>query len=180
MPSNQSEVQLTPYVEVDGQRTISDHFVEGFFLSLQEEGMHEVVFPTGNVRTSVEFLAHMKLTTNVPVFAFVEKGLAGVAWLNSITETSALCHFAASIRAGGQIALDVGREILDYWFSMKNGDDAFLFDVIVGMIPESNKAAQSFSEKVGFNLVGAVPNLMRNVYSGEKEALVIYYFERGG
>ena len=178
MLSNQSDIQLLPYVEVNGTRTIRDEVVEGFFREMAEEGTHKIVFPEGKIKTEKDFLSLMKSDQNVPVFVLSENRMAGVAWLNGFHEIHALCHFGVLAWARGQVALDAGRAVLDHWFALADDDNGPRLEMVIGMIPESNWPANAFANQVGFNRVGAIPHYMQNAYTGESEGIVIFYYRR--
>ncbi|KKK47640.1 hypothetical protein LCGC14_3153140, partial [marine sediment metagenome] len=134
MPSNQSNIQLLPYVEVNGVRTIGDEIVKDFFHQMMEEETQKIVFPEGKIKSETDFLSLMKSVQNVPVFVFSENRIAGVAWLNGFHEIHALCHFGVLAWARGQVALDAGRAVLDYWFSWADESDGPKLEMVIGMI----------------------------------------------
>ena len=145
---------------------------------MTEEETQKIVFPEGKIKTEIDFLSLMKSTQNVPVFVFSENRIAGVAWLNGFHEIHALCHFGVLAWARGQVALDAGRAVLDYWFSWADESDGPKLEMVIGMIPESNWPALGFALQAGFKRVGEIPSFMQNAYTGESEGIVIFYYRR--
>ena len=184
MPLNQSnvkqldELRLLPYVELDGARTLSDEIVKSFFRQMVEEGTHTEIFPQGHIRTEEDFLAMLKAPQNVAVFVLSSKALAGVAWLNGFQEHHAFAHFATLKWARGPVARSSAQKIFDYWFSMQTPSGDNIFDLLIGMVPASNISTQRFLEHFAFTKLGAIPNMMQNAYTGERESIVFFYLTR--
>lgn len=56
----------------------------------------------------------------------------------------------------------LGQAVLDHWFGTMS------FDVIAGVTPRTNRAAISFIKRLGFQMIGDVPNF--TVYDGKPSA----------
>lgn len=62
--------------------------------------------------------------------------------------------------------------VLDYWMSFES------LKVIIGTTPETNGPAANFATRIGFVRLGAIPKMIRNVYSGKDVAAIILYYVR--
>ena len=165
---------LIPYVEINGQKTITDEQIRSIWNQLVKDGTEKVVFYESGVKNEEEFLKWVKNPNNLMVFPIREDKLMGVAWINGINGNYAFGHFAFFKESAGKYTIDMGKEILDYWFSIP-GDDGPLFEVILGLIPEFNQKALHYIEKLGFERVGRIPRIVNR--NGNKEAAILSYYE---
>lgn len=140
-------------MNLNGQWTVSDADLFALAHRMQEEGLIELVFAGRCVKTATEFVAAMKLPSNLVVFAYVDGEIAGVAWLNGISSTHGFGHFCFTRSAKGE-TVRIGRAILDYWKTFPS------LEVIVGMIPASNERAIIYALKLGFTSLGSIPKMM--------------------
>ena len=170
-------ITLIPYVEIDGARTVSDSVVKEAFRKTVQDKTHTTVFYDGKIKTEDEFLDLMKDPKNLPVFVLVDDKLSGYAWINSIADNHAFAHFNFFKETWGKCAEDIGKSLLDYWFSFP-GSNGPMFDVLIGMIPKFNTKANRFIERLGFVRVGEIPMMLRNAYAGERTAAVLSYKTR--
>lgn len=141
-------MDIIPYVEIDGARTVSDVYLIGVYNQLVEDGTADIVFSRGEVKTAQEFIALMKHPNNLPLFLVVDQSIKGVAWLNHLSGNYAFGHFAFFKETWGNTR-EMGEKIINYWFSFP-GDNGPLLDVIVGMVPSKNPRAIKFVQKLGF------------------------------
>jgi hypothetical protein len=141
-------MDILPYVEIDGARTVPDVYLTGCYNQLVEDGTADIVFSRGEVKNSQEFIQLMKHPNNLPLFVVIDKQIKGVAWLNHVSGNYAFGHFAFFKETWGKTK-EMGEAIIDYWFSFP-GENGPLFDVIVGMVPSKNPRAIRFVEKLGF------------------------------
>ena len=88
-----ADIKLLPYVHLNGEWTLSDNVLHGFFEQLIEDGTAGVVFADGYIVSSDQFIQFMQQTKNLPVFAFMDNVIVGLAWLNAITGKHAFAHF---------------------------------------------------------------------------------------
>jgi RimJ/RimL family protein N-acetyltransferase len=67
-------------------------------------------------------------------------------------------------------SLEIGHAVLDHWF-LNMG-----FDVIAGITPRANRAAVQFIKRLGFQIVGDVPNF--TMYEGKQCASATSFMTR--
>ena len=165
---------LIPYVELENGWTITDDQIIAVWLQLVDDGTSDIVFYDSKIKDALDFLGWVKNPDNLMVFLIAENKIMGVAWLNGLAGNQAFGHFAMFKAAAGKYTLDLGKEVLDYWFSMP-GEDGKLLDIVLGMIPEFNSKALHYIEKLGFKQVGRIPKIIRR--EGRKEAAILSYYE---
>jgi len=169
---------LVPYVELNGSRTISDDILISVFNQTKEDGIFDTVFYEGNINTEQDFISIMKSANNYPVFIFDEdKTPLGYAWLNGLGNNHAFAHFCYLKRSWGKHTQEFGSKLLKYWFSFP-GEEGLLFDVILGNVPDFNKHAHKYIEKLGFKKVGEIPKMCINKSSNRKSSYYLYYYLR--
>lgn len=129
----------------------------------------ETTFYANSVPDGDEFLAILQRTENLPVVAFDDRELAGLAWINAIKSDHAFAHYWFARGVWGRRSVEVAKEILDYWFRFDKDNDA-LFKVLLGETPANNRRAAAFNKRIGFTEVGTVPKV-----SGS--GVTIFYLE---
>jgi hypothetical protein len=67
-------------------------------------------------------------------------------------------------------SLEIGRAVLDHWF-LNMG-----FDVIAGITPRANRAAIAFIKRLGFHIIGDVPEF--TMYEGKRCASATSFMTR--
>lgn len=139
------------------------------------EGTFQRVFYEGNVHTPYDFLEMMKRPGNLPIFVF--RGVEPVAfgWLNGLIGKRAFAHFCTLKTAWGRDALQACQLGLKFWMSFEDSGDP-IFDVLIGVIPSSNRKAIEFAERVGFTKLGEIPGMAE--YMGDRVASTILYHSR--
>lgn len=175
---NDIDIKLLPYVRIDGEYTLSDFVLHGFFQQLQEEKTAQIVFQDGFICNGVDFINFLKEPRNLPAFAFIDNKIVGVAWINGITGKHAFAHFALLKSIWGKHSEEVGKAYLQYWFALPSTKKEPLLDVILGFIPAKNSHALQFIKRLGFKQVGEIPSIMYNAIDHEYEAGVLSYIKR--
>jgi hypothetical protein len=165
-------VVLIPYVEINGARVISDDVIHGFYDILDEEGSRDVVF--GSPKYDKEgFVKMLKSPRNLPVFIYdsEDQTALGLAWINGLARNHGFAHFAhLKIATVKRKTIQMGQAVMKYWFAL-GGDDPVI-DVIVGNIPSSNKRAIRYVQRLGWTVLGEIPQI---AYDG---AMTVTYIER--
>ena len=167
-----NEISLLPYAKVNDAWTLSDDIILDVARQCQKDGTFTRVFCEGEVETPEHFLAVMKQPTNAPVFIYRGTSPVGFAWLNGFAGNIAFGHFCFIVSAWGPDTERAGRMVLDYWMSFES------LKVIIGTTPETNGPAANFATRIGFVRLGAIPKMIRNVYSGKDVAAIILYYVR--
>lgn len=167
-----NEIQLVPYVELESGWTLPDEFLYSLAGQMVREGTFHRVFYDGHITTPEQFLATMQKPANVPVFFFDGTEPLGFAWLNGLNGGLAFAHFGGLKSARGR-SVRVGQLALAYW--MKN----FTFlRLILGITPQPNRLAVRFIERIGFRVLGEIPNVLWDAYQAERVPAVISYYVR--
>ncbi len=166
-------IELVPYVKLNGEWTVPDNVMAAIYYQMKIDGTLDTVFYDGKVNSPEELVSLMKDPINLPVVTLVDKKISGIYWLSGVSNNYAFGHFCAFKNAWGKYTKEIAQRVLDYWFSFPS-KDGFLFDVIIGMIPEFNERAIRYAEDIGFSRVGAIPKMANKKYS-----VVILYRLRG-
>lgn len=175
--TQQNQIKLVPFVELDGEWILSDGFLDSIFDKIVEQGLLKTTFWEGNVTDHSHFESLAKSSHNHMLFFFEDTNCVGFAWLSSVTTNYAFAHFCMFREIWGR-AVDVGKTGMDYWFSWP-GTDGPLLDVIVGIMPGFNKHAHKFVESLGWTRLGVIPGMFRDQNRNREDA-VIYYRGRDG
>lgn len=160
---------IYPYSKVNGVWSIPDSHLELAFYKMVRDKTLKIVFWDGKVKTKNEFIMYMQTDGNFPLFIYDKSELIGFAWLNSIGQNFAFAHFCMFYENWGKDKSKIIDDVFGYWRSFD------LFDVILGIIPATNKKAISFLSKAGFVKLGAIPNIINNIYYGKKMPAMIAY-----
>lgn len=90
-------------------------------------------------------------------FEATENGvLKGFFWLNRLEGRFARLHFCTFDKPETMTRAEFGKEVLRQAISL-NDDDGYLFDMFMGITPESNKAAVEFSIACGAKRACVLP-----------------------
>lgn len=166
-----SDIELIPYIEVNGIRTLTDDQVKAVYCQMAADGTLNTVFASGPIKSPAEFMSMMKSPTNLPVVLAISGRFAGIGWLNGLEDNHAMAHFCFYKEHWGRRSFDLGKKLLNYWMGFN------LFDVLVGRIPSFNKRAIHFVERLGFRRVGEIPYLGKDL-NGDRVSMSILYYSR--
>ena len=150
-------IELLPYIEFNGTRTLSDDVLKEVFATIKREGTLATVFCDGKVSSPEDFIFTMKNPNNIVAFILLDGQIKGFAWLNGCSDNYAFAHFCFFKEVWGK-AEAMGKAVLDYWFKFP-GVEGPLFDLILGLMPKFNQRAQKFVERLGFVRVGEIPKM---------------------
>lgn len=170
-------ITVFPYVEINGVFTLPDETVKAVLYKMVHDGTFQIVFYEGMIKSEEDFLKLLKSKGNYPVFVYADGKIQGLAWLNDLKDNHATGHFCVFRESWGKTAREMGIEVLKYWFSFKNGDKS-LFDVILGVTPSEYKPAVNFINEIGFKVLGEVPHVCYNAFTGKRGAATFSYCER--
>jgi RimJ/RimL family protein N-acetyltransferase len=171
-------IQLLPYSMVDGSWSIPDEgMIDAFFKASEQESIKSI-FWDGKVKTAEDFINYFKSPRNLPVFVFKDNKACGFAWINNVSMGHASSHFCVFREFwGSKHKKEIFESVMDYWFGFK-GENGFLFDTLIGMIPKFNTHAIKYVEDNGFKLVGEIPNMVNDIFNHRKSSIVILYRSR--
>jgi hypothetical protein len=162
---------------VDWRWTLDDDVLLSIANTVCREGKLSTVFLEGGIRTPEDVVEMFKRPSNLPVFAFRGTEPLGFGWLNGISHNRAFAHFCMLNAAHGRAAFRTMKLFFSYWMGMRSGGEP-IFDTLLGVVPETNERAIRFVERCGCVRVGVIPQMMRDVYSGEPVSAVVLYYSR--
>jgi hypothetical protein len=172
-------INLIPYIEVDGIRTLTDSQVMGLYDRMEKDGSHRAVFSTGDIKNRNDFLRYMKQRGVLLHVIHVGKETAGINWLDNFDRKTAFMHFCVFSEFWGDTEF-IGRQTLQQLIHMKGADGDFVFDLFKGLVPVWNTRAIDFSLECGGVNLGTVPKAVWNHEKGASEDAAFIYFTRGG
>ncbi len=173
--SNQNEIKLVPYVQLDGTWILSDAFMQSVFDKIVAQGLLKTTFWEGGIDSADQFIDMAKSHINHMVLFFEGKECVGLAWLSGVTTNYAFGHFCLFREMWGR-SVKIGKTCVDYWFSWP-GEGGPLLDVIVGIMPGFNTRAHNYIKSLGFTRLGVIPGMFRDKDRNREDA-VIYYLSR--
>ena len=180
-----SKIHVAPYHEINGMRTFTDSFIMLLYNRIHDEG-HDHVFKDGTIRDDLEFLDVMKHSNTLLYVLSVDTGsatgpeLAGIVWLNRFENRTARMHWCTFRGTSIQDKIEMGRCTLDHLIHTGDIDNGgYLFDALIGYLPEKNKAALEFVKACGGHVGGRVPNLIWDAVNERSEPGIIIYYVRG-
>ena len=153
-----NNIKLWPFSKVDDEWTLNDEALFFLYEKIKSQGLDKVVFYDGSVNNWMEFIAMMKSKEVTPVIAYDDTGVLGMAWLTAGHNEWAFGHFCMLKESWGKKSLKIGKVIMRYWFSLKLNDKN-IFKTIIGITPPKNEKALKYIQKIGFNLLGEIPNV---------------------
>ena len=168
--------QLWPFVRYeDDKYSIPDAMLAEIYRDLVESGRAGIVFYMGGIVTHKDFIDYLKDPKNHFVFVVdtETRKFVFMAWLNNIQGHTAYCHFSGL--GDAPYRPETGRLVVDYWGS--TGVPA----VLVGVIPETNRAAIKLGMNLGFERAGTIPMLCGlNQEKTRVGGVILYYLFGGG
>lgn len=178
MQQNLNEIEILPYISVNGKWSLPDSFVKSFFEKIERDGIVPHVFYDGKVRTTDQFLGLLKNHHNFHSFIMVDGSVKGLAWLNDLNRNHASVHFLSLKEVWGHQTVRMGRKILECWFSIKDGEGSPRFDLLLGVTPAPYKTVLRFIKQIGCTLIGEAPKVLYNGYEHKYMNAVFSYIER--
>lgn len=168
------KIELLPYAEIDGISTMTNSFVMGLYDRMKEDGTADIVFYDGSVRDADGFLRKMRYE-NIALYAvYADQKLAGVVWLNGFEGRVARCHWCVFSPYWAKGSVEIGKASLRKILAIKERGGAYLYDMLLGILPSSNERAVRYCLKCGGRKAGVVPNLV--CMNGKSaEGTIIYY-----
>lgn len=173
-----SKIEVFPYVEINGARTLSDDVIRNVFRKMQLDKTLEIVFYDGVVKTEDDLLRLLKSPHNYPAFVLVDGNIRAFAWFNDLHDGYATAHFCVFKESWGEEAGEMGKKVLSYWFSFKKEDGSPMFNLILGVTPSHYRHALRFIATLGFQTIGKVPRILYNAYLNKRVNAILSYCER--
>ena len=161
------------------QWNVSDEDMVKIFLRMAAKGLHERVFYMGEIKSPFDWLSVVKNPTNsVHLIVDDDNIPVAIAWLNTMRWSSALAHFCILPEGWGrEKSTDIGNATMNYWWSMNRPDGTPIWKTIRGETPSNNRLALKFIQRIGFKIIGTIPNERWDRYRNEPVDLVYSYAE---
>jgi hypothetical protein len=177
--NDESEIRIVRYVpSPDGTWALPDEFWFNLWWQMEADGIVEKLFSEGFIVTAEELISWLKGKGNLVTMTFVGEEPAVLGWVNGIKSNHGYVHYCVMKSFWGYTQY-LGRKILGHYFDIKTHSTGEpYFKVLVGMTPDRNRLAVKIAEKVGFTIVGTIPNTIINVYTKKREGITISYLER--
>ncbi|MDD5189410.1 MAG: hypothetical protein PHE50_00025 [Dehalococcoidales bacterium] len=167
-------IEILPYSE----NAISDEVIEETFKTIIKDNLYHIVFYDGTIKTEEDFRQLIKEKNNFALFGFVDRRLAGVAWVNALYDNHASPHFCIFREFWGRYSQSLGRRAIDCWFSIKNKYGKHLLDILTGVTPSEYKHAVRYISRLGFIVIGELPYVGYNALTKKYGSVTLSYIER--
>jgi len=170
-------VNLMPYCEVDGIATFTDSEILGFYDRMVKTGTAEIVFTDGKINCREDWLRAMKSPENFLYVVYADKKVVALVWLNRVEIKKARFHYVGFFKGWKKGSVKIGRQVLNILMSKKTSD-GYLFDVLTGLTPSSNKIAIKYMQLCGWKIVGELPFGAWDYKEKRSEPALISYYVR--
>jgi RimJ/RimL family protein N-acetyltransferase len=172
--------KLVRYETVDGVPTLKDSQLTHLFEKAKEERLLPLVMY--NVNPDTPTAAFLRMYKNnagrILWLVFYDDELAGWVWLDDIANRTARSHFCFfRWLSRAKISEEAGREMFWQLFQLKSRNGVML-QVIRAEMPAFNKPALWFLEKVGFSIVGEIPNAAYRFSTGKFYPMIYLYMTK--
>ena len=174
----EKRVNLLPFITVDGIPTFADSEILGLYERMELDGTAPVVFSDGEIREAKGFLSAMKSGLNALYVIYVDEEESGIIWLNRFEARFARCHWCLFSNQWGEQSIAIGTETLRIIISIKDQNENFMWDMLMGIVPSSNKRAVEYCEKCGGAISGEIP--FASMSEGKSVNGTIIYYTREG
>ena len=174
----EKRIEVIPYLEFDGIRTFRDSDIMELYTRMEKDGTAPTVFSDGAINNADEFLAIMKNGNNMLYVIFVDGERSGVIWLNRFEARFARCHWCLFSNQWGEHSVEIGRYTLQTIIRDKAPDGSYFQDMLMGIIPSSNKRAIEYCEKCGGTIQGEIP--FAALSEGKSVSGTVIYYTREG
>lgn len=157
-----------PYIKNQGIWTIPDPVIIGVWNKLCELDRVKATWWDASIVTQEDFIKFMQDPFIFPAIIVDrdEVRFKVLAWLSEFNNGVARAHFCYL----DKYDLDVGKMMVNFWRKLGS------VKVIIGTIPESYKAALKFIDRLGFHVLGIIPQICDMTYLNRREGGVISYY----
>lgn len=175
-------VKLIPYCEIDGIRTFSDSYMKGLFQRMIRDNTVELVFMDGSVVNEDEFITEMR--NSMAFITIIDDDYekpGAIQWLNRPQHRWIQHHVNAfSEYWATDWVVPVAKQNLSKMIRMTDSTEQYMFDVFIGIVPQSNVPVLKLAEKIGMAKTGYIPNGIWNAYKQQSENAYLLTYTREG
>lgn len=162
-------ITVIPYIEIDGCRTIPDQKMLAIYETMKAEGnLRRVFYHYGNM-SAYDFLAFCKNTRNYVFVGWDGDVPILISWINEVVGKRGTINFC-SMGKYTRRKIEAARETLRLVLG--------LFDVVVGLIPDTYEDVKKFTRKLGFTDLGVIPYFTH--IEGKQVSANIQFLAGGG
>ncbi len=165
-----------PYCEIDGIATFTDSEIGYLYTMLEKAGKAKDLFCDGSIQSPEEFVDLFKNGYNKLWLISFNEEIKGIVCLTDFRQATAQAHFA--FLKTEKDTLEIAKEVTKQMIHMKNNDDKYIFSVLIGIVPENNKRAIKFTEKMGCTRLCNIPNFIFDYAKQEYFDGVLFYITR--
>ncbi len=169
------DIEIIPYVEVDGIPLFSDSQITGLIDRAERDGTISAIFYGDSQYTKHDFLAKVKYLGNCRLYiARCGEDIAGFVLLDEIRWKHAHGHYCVfSEYWGKRILTEISHAMLRYLF-----DEGY--SVLIGTVPVDNEYALRFTERtLGMKKLTVIPKYFHNDKINDDVDGVLFYIEKG-
>lgn len=171
-------MNIIPYVCTRDGWSIDDDVMRILWYRMLNEGIHQMVFYDGKIMDSDTWIAFAKSPGIVMhVVQLENKGPGMIAWLTDFGPTSACCHFL-TYKDAAPNRIEMARKTIEYWFGWHRDNGEPQIYTLCGRTPDNNRAARLFLRKIGWKVLGIIPDMTYDAYQEKRVGLVISYINR--
>lgn len=170
-------LELIPYIEIDGIPTFANSDILSIYDRIIEEGK-EYIFKDGTICNGAIFLETMKNGQTALYVTYYKKEMLGIVWLNRFEGKLARVHWCTFDGFSAKQKIQAGRYINEKIMDMKDAKGNYVFDLLLGYTPVTNNKAIQFICFCGGIIGEVIPNLIWNNNEGKSEPGVISYYSR--
>jgi len=167
-----------PYCEIDGVSTFRDSEILELYDRMVKAGLAETVFSDGQINNREDWLQAMKSPENFLYVVYVGTGIAFLVWLNRVETRKAQVHFCGFFKVWRIGSVKIGKQVLNILMNKRDSGGNYLFDVLTGLLPSSNKPAIEYMQKCGWKIIGELPFGTWNNKKQKSESAVMSYYAR--
>ena len=176
---NENDMMIVPYIYHKDGWTLPYNTIVDIWDKMVSEGTDRIVFQSGVINSFESFMNFLQNKKNHVVTIWDDEcAIVFISWINGFAKTSANIHFNAFKKIWGKKTVEIMLMAFKYWFELKDDEDEYLFDTIMGMIPDDNQRAIEMVKRCGVHVVGVIPNYNVNVYTKKKIGATVLYIER--
>jgi hypothetical protein len=168
-------LQPWPYVKCENQWSIPNEILFFIWDELVNNGNDKELFYDAGIKNGNEFISYMQNPSNFLVLGVDsnENKIVAFGFVNNYQDGHAYAHF--SFMDG--FRKNVGEMIIDYWRQLKRPNGDKIFEILIGITPESYEKVIKIIQTWGFQIIGKIPKICFIADKGIKEAGIISYLE---
>jgi len=161
-------IGIWPYAETDKGWTIPLEVMQGVWDRMVDLNRVKATFYDGGIQNEGDFIEYMQSPFIFPVLGVDSNRICFkvIAWLKDVEDGKATGHFCYL----DNYHPDPIMKILDYWSKLDS------LRVIIGVTPEHYYATLKMIGRIGFKVIGKIPQFCNMHYENQFKAGVVSYY----